>query len=279
MGTSRFPPLPRRWKGRYPFRLGTTSFIYPADYLPNVERLAPCVDEIELLMFASGPEDRPSRQLVRELAARGADLAVTYNVHLPTDVCLGAADAGARRRAVETLRWYLERVAPLAPTVHVLHLELEGEAAARGGGAPADWLARTAESLEVLLAATSAGTPLAVEVLDYPFAWVEPLVERLNLAVCLDAGHLAAAGKSIRTPALRHRARLPILHLHGTEGGRDHLSLEALPPWAAAEVREILADFRGTVSLEVFGLEALRGSLEALEALWGAGAAPGRGGP
>ena len=46
------PPL-RAHKSGYPFRLGTTSFIYPAGWAENVARLAPLVDEVELLFFES----------------------------------------------------------------------------------------------------------------------------------------------------------------------------------------------------------------------------------
>ena len=33
------------------FRIGTTSYIIPADILPNVEYLAPQVDDVELVLF------------------------------------------------------------------------------------------------------------------------------------------------------------------------------------------------------------------------------------
>ena len=33
------------------FRIGATSYIIPADILPNVEYLAPQVDDVELVLF------------------------------------------------------------------------------------------------------------------------------------------------------------------------------------------------------------------------------------
>ena len=48
-----YPVLENSYKGQYPFRLGTTSFIYPAGYADNVTLIGPCVDEIELLFFES----------------------------------------------------------------------------------------------------------------------------------------------------------------------------------------------------------------------------------
>ena len=36
---------------KYPFRLGTTSYIIPADILPNVIYLSDQVQDIELILF------------------------------------------------------------------------------------------------------------------------------------------------------------------------------------------------------------------------------------
>ena len=41
----------------YPFKIGTTSYIYPAGYVDNVKILAPCLDEIELLLLESAESD------------------------------------------------------------------------------------------------------------------------------------------------------------------------------------------------------------------------------
>jgi len=53
-----------------PFRLGTTSFIYPATWSVNVERLAGRVDDVELLIFeATRDRDLPDEAELAELAA------------------------------------------------------------------------------------------------------------------------------------------------------------------------------------------------------------------
>ena len=50
-----YPTLPKSYKGLFPFKIGTTSYIYPDGYIPNVEALAPYLEEIELLLFESSP--------------------------------------------------------------------------------------------------------------------------------------------------------------------------------------------------------------------------------
>ena len=57
--------LSKSYKGRFPFTLATTSFIYPDDYVPNVRRLGPYLDEIELLCYESA--HLPARGTIEEL--------------------------------------------------------------------------------------------------------------------------------------------------------------------------------------------------------------------
>jgi len=60
-----YPSLPKSYKGLYPFKIGTTSFIYPAGYAQNVKMLGPYVDEIELLLFEGAPDSLPSTQEIK----------------------------------------------------------------------------------------------------------------------------------------------------------------------------------------------------------------------
>jgi hypothetical protein len=71
---------------------GTTSFIYAADYVPNVRRLVGIVDEIELLFskaIHSRAADDPGA------GGHRPESGLTYNVHLPVDVSIRHPD---RRR-------------------------------------------------------------------------------------------------------------------------------------------------------------------------------------
>jgi sugar phosphate isomerase/epimerase len=103
---------------------------------------------------------------------------------------------------------------------------------------------------------------IAVETLDYPPERVGELIAGLGLSVCLDVGHLLLQGRDPAAVAARFAPAVAIIHLHAAAGGRDHLALDRLPGPAATQVLELLAGFRGVVSLEVFAFEALRDSME-----------------
>ncbi len=259
-----YPIIGKSFKARYPFRLGTTSFIYPDDYIPNVTLLGPFVDEIELLLF----ERRPALALlsgpvVGELAHLSRNLNLTYNVHLPTDIDLGSIVEADRRQAVDTVTRIIEGTAPLSPTGYALHIPFGVNIRSRDE--IHRWSDRVRRSLEMLRSAGIPGGLLAIESLDYPLEIIGDILVDLNLAVCLDIGHLIVHGYRLQSVCDRFSDRITMVHLHGAEGKRDHLPLERLPQEWIAPVFKFLAQFSGSVSLEVFSFDFLVASLNFLE--------------
>ena len=109
---------------KLPFRIGTSSYIWPDDILPNVVQLAPLVDDVELVLFESDEygSNLPSEAVIAELQqlARAHDLTVT--VHLPLDLRLG--DEGAVRDvSLEKARLVMERTRALDPFAYIVHLD------------------------------------------------------------------------------------------------------------------------------------------------------------
>jgi sugar phosphate isomerase/epimerase len=257
------PNLPRSWKHRYTFRLGTTSFIYPAGYRENVARLGPYLDEIELLMFESQPASRPTHELVDDLRQLGEAQAVTYNVHLPTDLALTHPDESLRRRSCRILKTFVTMLTPLTPTVYVLHLPPPDKI--QCGGDLLAWQRRAGKSLENILENGLPPRRLAMENLFFPFEWLTPLVEAFDLGVCLDIGHLVLQEADLEEFLKNYGRRIAIAHLHGLWEGKDHGPLGGLPPAYQRLLADWLGGFKGTVSLEVFAYESLLASLSCLD--------------
>jgi len=254
-------------KGRFPFRLATTSYIIPAPIVPNVAFLAPLVDEVELVLFESGRDGNlPTPEEITVLGEMADRHGLTYNVHLPTDVRLGHPDEVVRRRACGTILRFLERTAPLKPTLYCLHLEKNGPGD-MDRDEVSDWLWNLLRSLEELLGAGLDTARTAVENLDYTFTWVYPLLRDLGLPVCLDVGHLLAQGEDVPQALDLYGPETVMVHLHGLEGGKDHRSLAGIPDGAWGAVSTFLRDFRGSASIEVFSWDDLEPSLRRLEGL------------
>lgn len=254
----------KTYKKAYPFRLATTSFIYPAGYSANVRRLAPWVDEIELLLLES--DHLPDSAEVSQLQMLADDQDVSYNVHLPMDIHLGAVDADQRHRSVLAVAQTIERVTPLAATTYTLHLTIDDTV--QTSADLKAWQSRCMESLEDLLQRTRIPSRwLSVETLDFNPQWLVDIVEPMDLAICIDVGHLLRFGYDLAPVIDLFQQRTSAYHLHGVAGGQDHLSLARLETNAADTLIPVLEHFCGTVSLEVFNYQHLTESLDTLALL------------
>jgi len=170
-------------KNRFPFRLGTTSYIIPAEILPNVRYLTDKVDDIELVLFESDETSNiPDRRTVEQLRSLADEYNLTYTVHLPLDSFLGSAKEPVRKTAVEKCRRIIERMKAVNPFSYVTHFHGD----IRGHQPSHDmnrWLDQHRVSIEELLQFVEPRM-LAVETLDYPYELIAPLIVEYDLATC-----------------------------------------------------------------------------------------------
>lgn len=264
-----YTPLSKSYKGVFPFKIGTTSYIYPDHILPNVRMLARYLDEIELVLFESRGEDNlPSTEDIEHLVSISRDHGLTYNVHLPVDIFLGDPDPAVRDRGVWIIQKIMKLTSPLEPSTFTLHFSLRNQEG-RDDTDLDGWEKRLSASMQELLKHGVASTKISVETLDYPFELVEDIVEHFDLSICLDLGHLILYGYPISDYVKQYLTRTTIVHLHGVKDGKDHISLDTLGKNEVEAICSVLQDFTGTVSLEVFSFEDLRSSLAVLEKWFG----------
>jgi len=260
------PPLPKSYKGIFPFKIGTTSFIYPDSYFQNVKMLAPYLDEIELILFESAPNSLPSNHEIKDLFSLTNEYDLSYNIHLPIDISLGASDISIRHFAIETIKQVMDLTAPLSPTTYTLHLpyeeiDFENERIKR-------WKERAYHSMEALCTSGINSRIISIETLNYPLEWVEDVLIGFNLSVCMDLGHLILYGLDMKNVFDRYKNRTSIIHLHGANERRDHQPLDFLSKPDLKTILEMLKRFKGVVSIEVFSYDHLNASLKYLESVW-----------
>lgn len=253
-------------KNRFPFRLGTTSYIIPAELLPNVMFLADKVDDIELVLFESDEftnlPDTATVQMLKETAKR-SDL--TYTIHLPLDTWMGHEEASVRERSVDKCLRVIECTAPLLPFAYVLHFHGD-----QRGEIPSPdlerWIDGHRRSVERLLQDVNS-QDLCVETLDYPYTVIENIISDYNLSVCLDIGHLLMCGYAAEDYLDRYLTRTRVLHLHGIEDGHDHRSLSFFPAGLLTTIMDRLdnvADNPRVLTMEIFDEKAFNQSLDIL---------------
>jgi sugar phosphate isomerase/epimerase len=256
------PPLP----ACRPWRLGTTSYVYPADVLPNIEHLAGYTQDVELVLFQS-PEaaNLPSPDVIARLAQLRREHDFTFTIHFPIDRQLGHPDPQHRAALLSQLATVVERVHPLEPFAYIVHPEgITPDAAPER---VARWQADLAESITRLIALGLPPHLLAMENLATPFDWVAPVVEAAGLSVCIDIGHLWRYGAPVAEHLQRWLPRTRVVHLHGEHKGRDHISLAATDRTRLAHFLHLLHGppaFTGVVSLEVFSEADTASSIQTL---------------
>ncbi|RLC06739.1 MAG: sugar phosphate isomerase/epimerase [Deltaproteobacteria bacterium] len=262
-----------------PFKLGTTSFIFPDHIIPNVKKLGRAFDEIELLVFESQPaEALPSKDDVKELLTLSRELDLTYNIHLPVDISLTHEFLAKRQKARDSLLKVIDLFVPLNPTTHTLHLELplniktNIKMGKKNQKKLKIWEENTRKSLGEFVSELSDPGIISIETLDVPFVYLETLVEDFKLSVCIDAGHQIKYGYNLLEIYEKHNNITPVMHLHGVDFSdgniKDHTSLDKLPEKYLNQIQIILEKFAGVVSLEVFNFENLNRSLAVLSKMF-----------
>jgi adenosyl cobinamide kinase/adenosyl cobinamide phosphate guanylyltransferase/sugar phosphate isomerase/epimerase len=252
--------IPIMLKGKkWHTHLGTTSYIYPADIIENVKRLLGKVQDIELVFFDNiNDSNLPSPDDLEKLLLLTYGRDLTFTVHFPLDLMLGG-DKTEREEGINSVIKICQIVAPLKPKNFVLHLpiikssiptsKIELDNTQRN-----QWLDKVEDSLVKILEHDIHPPLLCLENLSYPFHYLDEIIERHNLSVCLDVGHLLRYGYSLSDFLKKYYARIQIVHLHNSEGAYDHKGLsDPLSP----DHRYLLDyleehDYGGILTLEVF---------------------------
>ena len=251
----------------FPFKIGTTSFIYPDGYIPNVETLGPYLEEIELLLFESTPENHlPTKAEISKLDQLAEKHQLAYNIHLPIDLYLGDENMTRRNQAVESIIRISELVSPLSPSTCPLHLIYPWRT--YNSTQLKIWQQNIHHSLSRLIAAGMNAEDITIENLNYPFEWLATIFSDFNFRVCLDFGHIFRYAQNADIILDNYGERITVIHLNGFEGERDHISLTSLSPGQLSQIMRVLKAFTGTVSVEVFSFDDLKSSLNHLEECW-----------
>jgi sugar phosphate isomerase/epimerase len=254
----------------HPFRIGTTSYIIPADILPNVRYLAGKVQDVELVLFdvEDGSGNLPGREQIAELKSIARDNDLTYTVHLPLDLRL-ADDGSPRHASIEKARRVIDCTRKLDPWAYVLHLDGKSVLNDPTFEVRQRWQDHAVQSLKIVGEWAGSVEKLAVENTEgYPLDFYEPVLERIAVNRAVDIGHLWLDGHDPVTYLREALPRTRVIHIHGV-AGRDHQSLAHVPKELLRTVLDELvhADYRGVLTLEIFSEDDFLTSLMAIKSI------------
>jgi sugar phosphate isomerase/epimerase len=247
-----------------PFRLGVTSYVYPSDILENVQRLAPVVDDIELVFFESADASNlptPGEIEKWRVLARKHD--VTFTVHFPIDKALGSPDPVERDACLTSILSLIELCGPLTPHGWILHLE--GIEANATPTRVREWQQDLIPLLRIIAGVVDDPRHVCVENLGYPFEWCEPLLASLPFSICLDFGHLWQRNSDWKAHLQHWLPRTRIMHLYGFDTTSRHYSLERAPMTLVREALHDIGNYTGVLTLETFGYDDTASSMKRLK--------------
>jgi sugar phosphate isomerase/epimerase len=251
----RSTPLVPFVKGRFPFKLGTTSYVYPADILTNVRLLAGRVDAVQLVLFEGATSSIPTPAQIKELERIGRDSDLRYIVHFPIDLRLGDPDPTLRRAACDQHCRIADLTASIAQAF-VLHAD---------AGAYDD---AAIDCFDAAFGALREHIPLSIpaciENTNPQFSHTDALRRKHRFEACIDIGHLLLQGGDIDAHWQRYQTESPLVHLHGCRNGRDHQALPSGDRRVDLLMRRLLMDYHGIVIIELFSFEETIESLEYL---------------
>ncbi len=232
--------------------------------MASVRILADRVDDIQLLFFESLKNTRLDHPVdVRSLKSIADVSGLSYTVHLPTDIRLGADDPKTRGSGVDEIVRLVQVLDDLSPLCFDLHL--------CGENLPCEqWKENLNLSLSRLAGEMGeAVDKLAVENIDYPLSEVVPLLKQYGIPVCLDFGHAERYGHG-REQMMAFLPDAVHIHYHGVQDGRDHRAISPADVKDAECLGQDLVrnGFSGVLTLEMYDLNYLESSFNVLERAW-----------
>jgi len=250
-----------------PFRIGTTSYIIPADILPNVQYLADKVNDVELVLFEvdDGGGNLPDADILEELSGIAERNDLTYTVHLPLDLQLGE-DGELMEFSLRKALQVIAHMRALQPFAYVLHLDGRSVRQAYGSQRWQAWCERTRLGLARLVGQMDNPGLMAVENLDgYAPEFWDAVLTGLPVRRCIDLGHLWFDGHDPLPYLEKHIADTSVIHIHG-HAQRDHQSLCLIAPEELARVIDflIMSNYTGVLTMEIFGEPDFQTSLDVI---------------
>ncbi len=218
-------------KNKFPFRLGTSSYIIPDDIIPNVKYLANKIDDIEIVLFESnGITNMPNQEVINDMINLADRNDLTYTIHLPFDIPIGATDENIRKKSVVKCLRTIKLMEQVNPFAYILHLvgQYDTMENLENGETIYDWLPAIDKSMSELASASIDTSLICIENLRYPFEAVEGIINKYGLSVCLDIGHILINEYPLEKYMDRYFSKTKVFHISGIIDGVDHKDISNL---------------------------------------------------
>ena len=248
------------------FRTGCTSYVIPADILPNVLYMAGKIDDMEIVLFESEEiSNLPSAATIYDINAIARDNNLSFTIHLPTDLKAVSNEPAMREKFIAQAARIADRFSQLDPFAWIVHLEGHNDFSSQSG--IDDFTAKSIDTIHQLTKATGVhADQFAIENLSYPWQSHLAILDKSECSQCADIGHLTMTNSPLDEALTALMPKTRVIHLHGIHEKKDHRSLSWMKSDAAfvTTLKKHLTDFTGVCTLEVFEESDTFSSLQTL---------------
>ena len=248
------------------YRIGCTSYCFPDDILPNVKKVAPLVDDVEILLFESDNSlEFKNLEIIDDLKQLTQNHNITYTIHLPIDTPVLFGCNADNTRYLNQITEIIAKTKDLFPFAYILHLDGIGPNASRGE--LHDWRKSCVKLCSDISRIHNLDLEkICLENMEYPLEWFLDFQEMFGFSLCLDIGHLWMHEGNWEDVLIKCLPATRVIHLHGVKNGKDHLSLkESDFKNLFRLVSFIKKQFIGVVTLEIFSLNDMLESYDILK--------------
>ncbi|MGA2142723.1 MAG: cobamide remodeling phosphodiesterase CbiR [Brevinematales bacterium] len=261
------------YRNRYPFRIGTTSYILhqapdeEEDSLTaNVKYLKDSFDKIQLLLFGKDYlDDVAPPAVIENLFFIKELIPLIYTVHLPIDLFLLDGGMSGLENSIGLIGKIMEMTETLNIEEYILHIDHGPAGNSANGPCDCERYGIILEKLSERLGDKAA--QIYIENTRCDLSKYKDIILKSSHPVCMDLGHLYINGFDTGSFILNFRDRIREVHMHGCSKGKDHISLlqsdrEYLD---SPIIMEFLRSFKHSVIMEVFNEKDLAESMEYLD--------------
>jgi len=248
-------------RGIASFKIGAPSYVIPAGYIENVTYLLNKVENVELLLYDSMPDDPLFKNDTLSTLAylqQGAGVGFTAHMQVKPNIC--DASEERLRLSIETIK----KLNQINVSAYVFHYDLPGslnwgELLSEDKKNIEDNYIRFFKNMKkrfpnIICALENTSTPLSA---------LDRVVDQSGITYCIDVGHLLAQDWDLSEIDSRI-SRTSVLHLHGHKRENDkiidHQSIDF-----NSLIFGKLESYTGILTIETFHPHFFKKSLDILK--------------
>ncbi|MBN2544330.1 MAG: sugar phosphate isomerase/epimerase [Spirochaetes bacterium] len=258
------------YKNRFNFTLGTTSYILHDEknnLIKNIKFLKDHFNVIQLLYFGKDYlEDLINTETINEIIKIKRNSGLSFIIHLPLDLRLLHPEKDEFENSVRIINRIIEKTKILEIQKYILHID-------RYNFLKNDLIELNMENHvkfeEVLNKLESKlnidPSSIFIENTGFDLVYFSDIILKKNFNICFDIGHLFLNGLDFNKFINVFKDKIGVIHLHGFNDNKDHLSLDNIKGEHLSVIFDFLKNYDKTLILEVFNEKDLTDSLKILE--------------